>query len=224
MRIENAVALEDVELERKLAALHYFKEIRRHDDMQFQALIKLSRFIYLQPGEYLFRRGDKDQYIFFLMRGELEACAGDGSEASLGVLIPGEVFGEIAVITGGYRTASVRVPERARETVVFSTDFGKLGALDDHRSISLITKLILYRQIVHILRWRNDRYRVNFPQNRLAVSSYTMPPFSGHLGSQAELEYLSRQASYLAKRLVSLNNNFCIELDNPDKALSAVSA
>lgn len=224
MRIENATSLEDAELERKLAALHYFKEIRLHQEEQFQALMEVSRFIYLQPGEYLFRRGDKDQYIHFLMRGELEACVNDDTDSSLGVLIPGEVFGETAVITGSPRTASIRVPMRSRESVVFSTDFARIGALDDHSSISLITKLILYRQIVHVLRWRNDNYRVKYPDDPDARAAYSMPPFSGSAGTQEELTHLSKQAIYLAKRLFELNQRISSGQHRIEEALSAATA
>ena len=74
------------------------------------------------PGETVFRQGDEGDRLYIVKSGVLEVLATpkDGAEpvpvAYLGV---GEVLGELALLTGSPRSASVRSPERAE---VFTLD------------------------------------------------------------------------------------------------------
>jgi CRP-like cAMP-binding protein len=203
MKTDNASSLTSEELERKLSTLPYFKEVRRHDEDQFRLLIEHSRLLLLEPGEYLVRKGDKDRALYCLVRGELEACADDNRDSVLGTLRPGEVFGETALLRKSARTAHIRVPESGRPSTVFATDFSVL--LEDDGGASLKTQLIFYRQMVHMLRWRNDAYKIRFPDSPLAREPYLLRPFSGTPGTREELLALRTQAEYLSERLVSLN-------------------
>lgn len=210
MQIKRATALDDQELARKLSPLHYFQEIRKNDENQFRTLIFNSRFVELQPGEFLMNQGDSDQYIYFLMKGALEVCADNRGEVVLGTLMPGEVFGETAVILGKPRTAYIRAPDKVREAQVFATDFGIFQDLRSHQLVTLQTKLIVYRQMVHVLRWRNDQHQSRTTGDVRTRAAYGVLPFSGKLGTQAELESLVGQARYYAERLQQLNEELGI--------------
>lgn len=205
MQIKRATALDDQDLARKLSPLHYFQEIRKNDENQFRTLIFNSRFVELQPGEFLMNQGDPDQHIYFLIKGILEVCADSNGEKMLGVIMPGEVFGETAVILRKPRTAYIRAPDKVRKPQVFATDFSIFQDLRSHQLVTLQTKLIVYRQMVHVLRWRNDRHQSRIPEGVTVRTMYSISQFNGELGTQEELEALVDQAKYYAERLQQLN-------------------
>jgi predicted acylesterase/phospholipase RssA/CRP-like cAMP-binding protein len=62
-------------------------------------------WVRLQAGEMLFAEGDKGQDLYFVISGRLRAVAGDGRVLS--EMSRGESIGEIALLTGEPRTASV---------------------------------------------------------------------------------------------------------------------
>ena len=68
------------------------------------------------PGEAVCQRGDKAWSCYVLLEGEVEVRgdAGGGHERTLAALKPGELFGEVALLDGGRRSAScVAGPEGA---------------------------------------------------------------------------------------------------------------
>jgi CRP-like cAMP-binding protein len=68
------------------------------------------------PGAVVFRQGDEGNRLYIVKRGVLEilAAQADGGEAvPIAYLGPGEVLGELALLTGSPRSASVRSPQHA---------------------------------------------------------------------------------------------------------------
>jgi sulfate permease, SulP family len=59
-------------------------------------------------GEAVFRQGDTDRDLCFLLSGRLSICleSGGGKGTRLATFLPGNAFGEMAFIDGGARTAS----------------------------------------------------------------------------------------------------------------------
>ncbi len=75
--------------------------------------LELER-IRLAPGEVLFEQGEPGSALYVLLSGRLVAyLAKDAGEAILAEVSPGETVGEIQVLTGGARTASVRAAEES---------------------------------------------------------------------------------------------------------------
>lgn len=67
-------------------------------------------------GDVVFEQGDEGDRLYIVKSGVLEvlAAASDGAEpAPVAYLGAGEVMGELALLTGSRRTATVRSPERA---------------------------------------------------------------------------------------------------------------
>jgi len=66
----------------------------------------------LSGGEYLFRQGDPGDSLYFLIRGRLQVWldANDTNESPqmLGEMLPGESVGEVALISGDSRSASMK--------------------------------------------------------------------------------------------------------------------
>src|SRR6267142_455031 len=68
------------------------------------------------PGEVVFRQGDEGDRVYIVKSGALEVLASPTDAAEpipVAYLGPGEVLGELALLTGSPRSASARVPERA---------------------------------------------------------------------------------------------------------------
>jgi CRP/FNR family cyclic AMP-dependent transcriptional regulator len=68
------------------------------------------------PGEVVFRQGDEGDRLYIVKSGALEVLASPTDVAEpipVAYLGPGEVLGELALLTGSPRSASARVPERA---------------------------------------------------------------------------------------------------------------
>jgi CRP-like cAMP-binding protein len=67
-------------------------------------------------GEVVFRQGDEGDRLYIVKSGALEVLASPTDAAEpipVAYLGPGEVLGELALLTGSPRSASARVPERA---------------------------------------------------------------------------------------------------------------
>jgi serine phosphatase RsbU (regulator of sigma subunit) len=66
--------------------------------------------VHLQPGEILFQEGDTGERMYVVVRGELEILKAPGSddELILNRIQAGEYIGEMSLVTGAPRTASVR--------------------------------------------------------------------------------------------------------------------
>jgi voltage-gated potassium channel len=62
------------------------------------------------PGEYVFHAGETGHEMFFISRGRLEVLGRDG-KTLLDTLSDGEIFGEMALLSGQSRNASVRATD-----------------------------------------------------------------------------------------------------------------
>lgn len=64
-------------------------------------------------GEYIFREGDRGNKLFIITSGEVEISKKvDDEEVPLAALKTGSVFGEMALVGGGYRSASAKAVTR----------------------------------------------------------------------------------------------------------------
>ncbi len=95
----------------------------RHSDLfenqpeeVLQAVLSQGRLLDFGPGDVVFEQGDRGDRLFIVKSGVLEVLSTptDGTEqVPLAYLGTGEVLGELALLTGSPRTATVRSPERA---------------------------------------------------------------------------------------------------------------
>lgn len=79
------------------------------DEDVLQDLSKDLTWVSLEPGENLFRQGDKSDSTYLVIDGQLEVAINldDGSEMFVGENKPGQLVGEMGVFTGQNRTASI---------------------------------------------------------------------------------------------------------------------
>jgi CRP-like cAMP-binding protein len=87
-----------------------------------RAVLAQGQLLEFGPGEVVFRQGEQGDRLFVVKSGVLEVVTvpSDGSESTVvAYLGNGEVLGELALLTGSPRSATVRSPEHA---VVFVVD------------------------------------------------------------------------------------------------------
>ncbi|HSD27897.1 MAG TPA: cyclic nucleotide-binding domain-containing protein [Vicinamibacteria bacterium] len=86
-----------------------------------RAVLAQGQLLEFGPGEVVFRQGDQGDRLFVVKSGVLEVVAApsDGSEPTVVAYVgTGEVIGELALLTGSPRSATVRSPEHAEVFVV----------------------------------------------------------------------------------------------------------
>lgn len=87
----------------------------------------------LAPGEILFRAGDKGDALYIVAKGKVEVMednAGASGSHVLAELGPAQAFGEMALLSGGQRTATIRAAESTELLVIEKRDFDDLIAHD----------------------------------------------------------------------------------------------
>jgi len=85
-------------------------------DEVIRAVLSQGQLVEFGPGEVVFRQGEKGAHLYVVESGVLEVLAtpSDGSETvPVAYLGTGEVLGELALLTGSTRSATVRSPEHA---------------------------------------------------------------------------------------------------------------
>ncbi len=192
-----------------LSGIPFFKLLKQQDHSQYEYLIKVSRVLAYDPDEVVLHKGDNDYWLFFLLKGKLAVYVGDHANGELvNFITAGEVFGDIAQLLKQPRTATVRADNSVRQSLVFALDFSVFGSLSSTIPISLQTKLIYYRNMVHNLRWKLEVYRSQHLQHSLANKHRQIKLFTGIKDTQDELASLHDQAKSLALLLTDWNKEF----------------
>lgn len=197
-------------VEQLLAAVPFYKTVKQQDLWQFEVLLQHSRIVNFSPGEVVLQYGEQDSWLYFLLKGQLAVYVRDDIHEADAVnyITPGEVFGDLAMLIGRQRTATLIADPNCKRVTAFGTDFTVFGELDDFRAISLQTKLAYYRNTVHNLRWKLEVYRMKYSRHPLAANHHKVRLFQGEKESYEELLALHNQATELAKLLLSWNEEF----------------
>eukprot|EP00277_Geminigera_cryophila_P006922 CAMPEP_0179431986 /NCGR_PEP_ID=MMETSP0799-20121207/16737_1 /TAXON_ID=46947 /ORGANISM="Geminigera cryophila, Strain CCMP2564" /LENGTH=331 /DNA_ID=CAMNT_0021209187 /DNA_START=258 /DNA_END=1253 /DNA_ORIENTATION=- len=102
-------------IQESLQKVHLFKNLSQDNVSRLADSIQLSHF---KKGDVIVQQGDDSQSLCVLVEG----CAStiqDGSDDCLRAYMPGDFFGELALLTGGVRAATVKATQDA---VVFIID------------------------------------------------------------------------------------------------------
>ncbi len=92
----------------------------RVEDDFVDSVVPLLRWVELAGGEVLFREGDVDDGVYFVLSGRLRTTVNDeGRQRAIGEITRGETVGEMAVLTGEARSATVTA---LRDTVLAHAD------------------------------------------------------------------------------------------------------
>ena len=97
--------------------------------------------------EVVFHAGDPGSTLFILKTGSVKIaiCSSDGREDILKVLYPGDFFGEMSILDGQHRSATVRAVEKSASLVITREQFVEL--IVDYPQIALNMLTMMCRRI-----------------------------------------------------------------------------
>jgi CRP-like cAMP-binding protein len=85
----------------------------------------------LMPDEIVFRAGEEGDCLYIVVHGKVEVIEGGGADChSLAELGPGQAFGEMALLSGAPRTATIRAAMATDLLAIRREDFLRLMAHD----------------------------------------------------------------------------------------------
>ncbi len=92
---------------------------------ELDALLALTKTRSLAARQEVFHKGDEGDQVFVILRGRLKvlSTSEDGGEVVFGIVDPGEVVGELALLSGGCRTATLTAIEPCELLVIDRRDF-----------------------------------------------------------------------------------------------------
>jgi CRP-like cAMP-binding protein len=151
---------------------------------ELDALAGLTHTRKLAAREVLFHKGDPVSQVYVVVRGRLRVLAqsADGTDVVFGILDPGEVVGEIALLAGGQRTASVLAIEPSELLGLDRRDF--LALLRSRPQLSVRLLQVLAERLRRISEFVEDTVFLDLP-TRLAkkllalATSYGKPLDAG---------------------------------------------
>ena len=128
-RFEEYVRKRKLAESKKLIALLSRSDLMRHLPAEaIEALLARVRTRSFNPGMIVFRAGDPGDALYIVRRGAVEVL--EDAAAPIARLGPGMSFGEMALLSGGPRTATVRASEAAELVEIGKDDFQALVASD----------------------------------------------------------------------------------------------
>lgn len=188
-----------------LGSVALYKQVYQCDAGQFGVLLRHSQLLEAKLGEVVIEAGQIDNWLYFLLRGQLVVYAGEPAIRRVNVITPGEIFGDMAILMDLPRSATVIADVKTRQSFVLRTDFSIFGEPEDLGEIKLPVKLLFYRTMVHNLRWKLEVYRAQFSSRSAALDHRKVRLYTGQRDTIEELLSLDFQARQLAELLNSWN-------------------
>jgi CRP-like cAMP-binding protein len=125
--------LEDAQLRPTTKLLKTVPLLSDLDESELEQIAAFFTMITLRAGQTLYAEGSAANSACFVIDGELDAFTKlpGGGEAMVGTIMPGAIIGEMALLDGGRRTASVRARTNAKTLEVSAAFFqASLGQMD----------------------------------------------------------------------------------------------
>ena len=135
------------ELTRKKALLQAHPIFRGLDRAIVDSLVPHALTRKVKRGKPLFRKGDEGTNLYVVCAGAVRVSASSeqGKDAVFNLFVPGEIFGEIAFLDGGPRTADAVMIEAGELMVIERRDF--LPLLHRYPELALRLLEILCRRL-----------------------------------------------------------------------------
>jgi CRP-like cAMP-binding protein len=113
-------------------------------DSDLEELLQMAKLKQFEPGETILTEGSHDNWIFYLVTGKAKIVK-DGKELVTLRRI-GDVFGEMGIIGGTERSASV---EAIDKTVCLATDISVIDQMPREKRSDI--KYVIFRSFAEIL-------------------------------------------------------------------------
>lgn len=137
-----------------LSKADIFSTLPRKDLLRLAGLVKKRDY---SKGESVIHQGDFGDSIYFICRGRVEVSIRNQERAEniISSLGEGDFFGEMALLTGSPRTATVKVVEDALLLFLYKKDFDKL--IHDHPYLGIFFTRILAERLGAMTRLYSDQ-------------------------------------------------------------------
>ena len=112
----------------KLGSVPIFEGLSKRE---LDAIYRVAKEIDFEPGHAILEEGSTGVGFHLILEGRADVVVGDRKRATLG---PGDYFGEMSLLDGGPRSATVRTSTRVRTLALTSWAF--LPLLDKTPSIA----------------------------------------------------------------------------------------
>ena len=127
------------------------------------ALARVARTVSLEKRQQLFHKGDAGSTVYVVASGKLKALttSDEGDDVVFSILGGGEVLGEVALLGGSPRTATVTAIEPAELIMLDRRDF--LAFLKSHPEVSIKLLEVLAQRVMRISEFVEDTLFLNLP-------------------------------------------------------------
>lgn len=132
------------EHEEILSILRRMPALEGAGEDELHGVLSLSRLETFEPGEAIIREGQYDNWIYFLIAGKVSI---QKSGDQIGILqTRGDIFGEMGIIDGSPRSASICALERS---TVLAMDVSYMDRLKGEQGVAF--RCVLYQAFAEIL-------------------------------------------------------------------------
>ena len=147
-----------------IAQSYLFRQV---PEWQLKSLAQYAKTKMFKKREIVFRKGDLGSQMFIIVAGSvsLTTDSDEGKELTFGILGPGDIFGEIAMLDGGVRTATVKSIESTELLVIEKRDFVPFLEKNPKVAITFLSTIASRVRAADVL--CEDNFFRNLP-NRLA--------------------------------------------------------
>ncbi len=135
----------------------------RLDEAELDALLDTTHTKSLEAREELFHKGDPGSQVYLILRGRLKAIttSAEGDDVVFSIMGPGELFGELGLLAGGTRTATIQALDRSELLVLDRREF--LPFLRAHPDVAIKLLEVLARRARSISEMIEDTHFLNLP-------------------------------------------------------------
>jgi CRP-like cAMP-binding protein len=199
------------------------------------ALLNRARRVSYNAGAGIIAEGDAADTVFFLLEGEALAvrCSAEGRSVSYRDIVPGDLFGEIAALDGGARTADVlartacvagMLPVRAFEaalaaspslTLAVVRHLARLIRASGERVFEGVTMTVRQRLALDLLRRAAD-----------SGAGLRIDPAPTHADVAARIgthrEAVTKELAALTARKLLRRDGRCIEIPDPERLAAEI--
>jgi CRP-like cAMP-binding protein len=132
-------------------------------ERELDALVQVSRVKKLRAREELFHKGDPGNQVYLISKGRLKAVttSAEGDDVVFSIMAPGEVFGELALLGGGRRTATITAIDASELIVLDRREF--LPFLKAHPEAAIRLLEVLAERCLRISELLEDTTFLNLP-------------------------------------------------------------
>ena len=124
---------------RNIQRLLDIPSLKNFETQSLTKLLRLSKIREYDSGEVIIKEGDLDPYLYFLLKGKVKIIKGGVQIASIEE--PGDIFGEMRIISSASRSASIYA---VGKTVCLAVDTTAKERLSSQEEINEFL-LLLYR-------------------------------------------------------------------------------